>query len=424
MNNSPPYRVFIDLPDAFSIGYPVMQGMEKSLGSRVEFEFLIPQYGTYRQDWFFHLKEFSDDIDVAVFFGFLMSDELPKLEEMYGRIFIVSNEDKFPMWWKIGHHQEHVGKFAAAYLKTIEKVQYGFVGYRNLEWSRARYKGFREELGVAEEELFNFWREKLIYYTDEGNIILDMSGDVKWIHALAGWIKTLPPLTALLCANDMMAKDVVIAAKSAGIDIPEHLAVLGVDNLEQVCLSTTPQISSVDMQWERLGQELGELIYNKLTASSFEKWGGKIQFDGCSLQERETTGHRSEVDAMLAKAKACLIKHLEENPSRKDVAKMVGTSDRSLARYFRSHLGTSFQEEKRRFQLNKAKDLLRKKSFRIVDVAEACGFSSASSFSRWTKMHTGMTPNQLMQVSDTATKSSPSSLNAGKDSSVTDSGDG
>ncbi len=72
-----------------------------------------------------------------------------------------------------------------------------------------------------------------------------------------------------------------------------------------------------------------------------------------------------------------------ENPvSRGELARTAGVSLRQLERLFRLHLGRSLGEHYLGLRLERARDLLRQTSLSVLEIALACGFGSASHFSR------------------------------------------
>jgi transcriptional regulator GlxA family with amidase domain len=72
-----------------------------------------------------------------------------------------------------------------------------------------------------------------------------------------------------------------------------------------------------------------------------------------------------------------------ENPvARAELARTAGVSLRQLERLFRLHLGRSLGEHYLALRLDRARDLLRQTTLSVLEIALACGFSSASHFSR------------------------------------------
>jgi transcriptional regulator GlxA family with amidase domain len=87
-------------------------------------------------------------------------------------------------------------------------------------------------------------------------------------------------------------------------------------------------------------------------------------------------------------------KHLEDPLSRADLARTSGLSTRQLERLFRKYLGRSPARYYLELRLNKARLLLLQTNMSVIDVALACGFVSASHFSKCYRDFFGRTPRK------------------------------
>ncbi|MCS3765950.1 MULTISPECIES: GlxA family transcriptional regulator [Bradyrhizobium] len=82
-----------------------------------------------------------------------------------------------------------------------------------------------------------------------------------------------------------------------------------------------------------------------------------------------------------------------ENPvSRNELARVANVSLRHLERLFRQHLGSSLGEHYLALRLERARDLVRQSSLSVLEIALACGFTSASHFSRSYRARFGRAP--------------------------------
>lgn len=82
-----------------------------------------------------------------------------------------------------------------------------------------------------------------------------------------------------------------------------------------------------------------------------------------------------------------------ENPvPRDELARTAGVSLRQLERLFRLHLGRSLGEHYLGLRLDRARDLLRQTTLSALEIALACGFASASHFSRAYRTRFGHAP--------------------------------
>lgn len=96
-----------------------------------------------------------------------------------------------------------------------------------------------------------------------------------------------------------------------------------------------------------------------------------------SLRERHGTGN-----AKLLRAIAIIERHLDEPPGRAALAAGAGISLRQLERLFAGELGTTIDRYALRLRLDHARLLLAQTSLSITEIGVACGFASASHFSR------------------------------------------
>ena len=89
---------------------------------------------------------------------------------------------------------------------------------------------------------------------------------------------------------------------------------------------------------------------------------------------------------------------LEEPLPRSDLARRTGLSTRQLERLFRKYLGRTPTRYYLELRLQKARSLLMQTSMSVLDVALACGFVSASHFSKCYREYYAKTPRQERQL--------------------------
>ena len=77
-----------------------------------------------------------------------------------------------------------------------------------------------------------------------------------------------------------------------------------------------------------------------------------------------------------------------------DIADQVGASCRQLERLFSRHVGMSPKKYSNKLRLDHARDLLQRTRMSILEVALACGFTSASHFSKLFRKRFGRSPNE------------------------------
>ena len=72
---------------------------------------------------------------------------------------------------------------------------------------------------------------------------------------------------AVVCYNDMVALGFMGAARALGVRIPMDLSVVGIDNIPYGRF-TTPALTTVDSQGERLGEEAMELLLRQIAGQN------------------------------------------------------------------------------------------------------------------------------------------------------------
>jgi transcriptional regulator GlxA family with amidase domain len=100
----------------------------------------------------------------------------------------------------------------------------------------------------------------------------------------------------------------------------------------------------------------------------------------------------------LLKVLELMEEHLEEPLPRSDLARRTGLSTRQLERLFRKYLGRTPTRYYQELRLYRARTLLTQTSLSVLDVALACGFVSASHFSKCYREFFRCTPREERQV--------------------------
>lgn len=120
--------------------------------------------------------------------------------------------------------------------------------------------------------------------------------------------------------------------------------------------------------------------------------------DGHERQRMELRARLGISHPKLLAAISCMEENLEEPLSCSNLAIEVGLSTRQLERLFQKYLSHSPTRYYLGLRLNRARFLLTQTSLPIIEVALACGFVSASHFSKCHREHFGHTPSEERRV--------------------------
>ncbi len=208
---------------------------------------------------------------------------------------------------------------------------------------------------------------------------------------LRKFLRTLPKPCAVFAANDLMAAETITAARFEGIAIPNELAVIGVDNYEQICEHTMPPLTSIEPDF-RLGGNLAAMMLMDFARSKGAYKGDRHRTFGPLLVARRASTRllaaqdRYVNEALgLIRREACAGLHAEK------VADLFPCSRRMADIRFRKATGRSILEEIHTMQLERAKQLLRDTSMPLKSIADFCGFTHPNSLRKFFRRVTGMT---------------------------------
>jgi LacI family transcriptional regulator len=81
---------------------------------------------------------------------------------------------------------------------------------------------------------------------------------------LGDWVARLPRHTAIYAVNDKVALPVIAAARAARLRLPQDLTLLGTDNEADLCEASVPRLSSIQMDFERMGYLAARLLDERI----------------------------------------------------------------------------------------------------------------------------------------------------------------
>lgn len=240
----------------------------------------------------------------------------------------------------------------------------GFTGFSNQGWSCERREGFVEALQLAGRKCDVF---DVNYPGD-----LTPFWDEEQITALAGWLKRLPKPAGVLACMDMRAQQVVGAAQTIGILVPEEVAILGINNDPIRCEMVYPALSSVAPNAFQSGYRAAEMLAGMLTGRKPKDLDQRVEPLG--VVTRPSTDILAIEDRNVAAALSFIRERACHGISVDEVVQHAYASRSQLEKKFRRHLGRSPQAEIRRVQVAKIRQLLFETDFPLKKIAELTGF--------------------------------------------------
>lgn len=257
------------------------------------------------------------------------------------------------------------------------------------------------------------WPEETVWSRERGDLferIVKMSG--KTFHSFAAdtpigdklasrrdvgtWVLGLPRPCGVFATNDVMAERLVAACAAEGIAMPYEVAVVGVDDEEQLCENAPVTISSVRPDYEKAGfcaaELLGEMIGNPSRAVASRTFGA------LRLTRRTSTRLLRCADARILKALDIIRRRACEGLTPSEVAFETGISRRLLDLRFRDVTGHTVLDEIHEVRLWRVKELLSRPTQVVSAIPDLCGYSSLVDLRRVFKHRIGMTMREWQRM--------------------------
>lgn len=250
-----------------------------------------------------------------------------------------------------------IGAMGVDYLRSLGFRELGFVWCSGMEFARLRLESFRYEAASKGLRVHEFDATHQ-----------DMSR----------WLVDIPKPAGVMACNDDWAHRVLKAARRLGIKVPDHVAVLGVDNDELMNTLVRPSISSIAVPAEQVGYEAAVQLEKLMDGKDVPVAVTRLK------PVRVVTKESTEIVAVDDPDVTTALQYIREHSSRPiqvdDLMDKVALSRRSLERKFRAALGRSILAEIQESHIARAKQLLITTDLSIKQVAAASGFVSATRF--------------------------------------------
>ena len=200
------------------------------------------------------------------------------------------------------------------------------------------------------------------------------------------WLRSLPMPLAVFTCCDQWGRGVVAAAESAGVRVPEDVAIVGADNEEFTCELSHPPLSSVMIPWIQVGLRGGEILRQLMAAGRADAL--RTMVAPSSVVGRRSSETLAVEDPDVAAALSYILQRASSPIGVPDVVRATGTYRRRLEQRFSSLVGRTILDEIRRVRVELAKRFLVTTELAMPAIASAAGFSSAkrlaeTSVKRW-----------------------------------------
>lgn len=140
------------------------------------------------------------------------------------------------------------GEIAAEFFIKRRFINFAFFGVKDIIWSEERAQGFRN---VVKLHGYNY-QEYTVRQAPESES-----------SEISRWLSELPKPVAVFCSDDEYALAISEYCRLARIKVPQEVAILGVDNDELICNISDPPLSSIVLDAEKGGYEVGRMLHEQ-----------------------------------------------------------------------------------------------------------------------------------------------------------------
>jgi LacI family transcriptional regulator len=276
-------------------------------------------------------------------------------------------------------NDEEIARLAADHLLERGFTRFAFCGDARFNWSVWRETQFVARLRAAGHDCVCYRPTALA-----GDVAAEAGN-------LARWLRELPKPVGLMACYDIRGQQVLDACRSAGLAVPDEVAVIGVDNDTLLCELASPPLSSVIPNAHGAGYAAAALLDRLMAGKRVAATAHLIAPLG--LAERQSTDVLAVDDREVARAVRFIREHACEGINVGDVLRTVPLSRRVLEQRFQRLLGHTPREEILHVRLNRVKQLLAETDLPLYLVAERTGFEHVEYLSVLFKRETGKTPS-------------------------------
>ncbi len=189
-------------------------------------------------------------------------------------------------------------------------------------------------------------------------------------------------------ANDLTGLSVVEACCESGLDVPNHVSVLGIDNDELLCGHSRPPLATVEPNFAGAGWLAAKTLQQMIDGRRTE---AVLRLDASVTRIVPRDSARPQIGQSALPRLA--LAHIRNNTATVDVAsasRTLGVFPSRLNRAFRKH-GRTFAGEIQTARFERALELLKDPRQAISPIASLCGWRSETYLMHLFKRRTGMT---------------------------------
>jgi LacI family transcriptional regulator len=312
------------------------------------------------------------DAVIGVLYAKQFEESVKWLEESGKPTVNISGAEPPECFPTVTHDNQAIGRLAAEHLIELGLEHFACMGIEQLEHTLDRRKGFTDTVIKAG------FRMPLIIQDKVNHMNLN---EILSPHNM--------PL-GIFAVNDQRARHIehYVHSKTQR-KIPSEIALIGCDNDFMECELSSVPLSSIELDYEKVGRTAGELLTRLLQGESVPS---RTFIPPVGVVQRRSSDYLLIDDNMVRRVLDQLRTQYFETLSTEELARKQGLTPRHLQRRFKAATGKKLQEALLEIRLQKAAALLRDTPKTVSEIAMDTGFSDLNRFPAYFRRQYGATP--------------------------------
>ena len=273
----------------------------------------------------------------------------------------------------------NTGVMAAKFFLNRGYRNFAFYGFKGAIWSRERADGYSHEI------------EK------QGYKLAVLENDNKdkeeWSYnhtVLGNWLQSLPKPVALFACDDHFALQISETCNVYNSNVPDDIAILGVDNDDLLCNISDPPLSSIVLDVENGGYNAGKLLHQLITKEITEPFN--IVVNPLIIERRKSTEKYAVSDKNIRTILNYIEKNYANHLSVEELVKQVPLSRRVLEKKFKEETGESLYQYIQNYRIDQFTRLLITTDYSLFEAALQSGFENYKNVSRIFRKYKSLSP--------------------------------
>ena len=213
-------------------------------------------------------------------------------------------------------------------------------------------------------------------------------------RGLREWIAGLPKPCSVFAVADVIGEQVLAACRALGAAVPEEVAVIAVNDDEQICDAAVPPLSSIRLDYRRTGRLAASLLDR---AMGGEKVRGHFTVPPDGVARRTSTRLFKRADGEARAALEAVRRRACDGLRPSEVLGMFSCSRRLAEMRFKAAAGRTITEEIQAVRMERVYMLLARADVPIGVIASRCGWPSESFLRRHFRRVAGMSLREWRQ---------------------------